>query len=558
MLSAKNSVVRLLGSGGGQVGRSRPNKVRNVTQTLRSTFRDTRRGLYHYDLKNLQINESLTTHVVADKRPTSSKLVKSSPFPDLRKPFNSSLSASEASMEASTPHQKETLMTKLPNGLIVASEETRTPLTSVGLYIKSGTRFESPSEAGMALLADRLMFKATQNRSHAEAIALLESEGMTVQTSAFPDRIEMLGEFLSEKLGTFLEMVSDSVLYPVFTTEDVQREAQNLLEQWELDQNSVHHLISNGLHEVAFARTPLAQTMPSPSLNTLTAEAMLQFMRRNWTAPRMVLAGCSPSHTQLVEAAKRHLSKIPAMPLDGSIPSVSAVGMPLMGSWRAQYSGGMRLVPLEPEPEDTDPVAAIALAFQGSALVDPDIHLMFALSTLLGGGDSFSSGGPGKGIHSRLYRNLLCQYHYITHCSAAIHSYADTSLFTILTDCRPNRLSQTLDAVSGEMARLASDLDEEQVLRAKNSLKASIFYNLENQQVIQDDIARYTLTLGRRLSAQEICDKIDAITVQAMKGYVRKLLSTPPVVVAVGPESALKSVPKYDTIERYFQRVTQT
>lgn len=39
--------------------------------------------------------------------------------------------------------------------------------------------------------------------------------------------------------------------------------------------------------------------------------------------------------------------------------------------------------------------------------------VMTVLTYLMGGGNSFSSGGPGKGMHSRLYTRVLNQYHWV-------------------------------------------------------------------------------------------------------------------------------------------------
>jgi mitochondrial-processing peptidase subunit alpha len=38
---------------------------------------------------------------------------------------------------------------------------------------------------------------------------------------------------------------------------------------------------------------------------------------------------------------------------------------------------------------------------------DKDIYAINVLQVMLGGGDSFSAGGPGKGIYSRLYATVL-------------------------------------------------------------------------------------------------------------------------------------------------------
>jgi processing peptidase subunit alpha len=43
-----------------------------------------------------------------------------------------------------------------------------------------------------------------------------------------------------------------------------------------------------------------------------------------------------------------------------------------------------------------DGLCHIALNFQGASQASKDLVPLAVLSTLLGGGDSFSSGGPGK------------------------------------------------------------------------------------------------------------------------------------------------------------------
>jgi hypothetical protein len=39
-----------------------------------------------------------------------------------------------------------------------------------------------------------------------------------------------------------------------------------------------------------------------------------------------------------------------------------------------------------------------------------DIYALCVLQMLMGGGSSFSSGGPGKGMYSRLYSRVLNQH----------------------------------------------------------------------------------------------------------------------------------------------------
>ncbi|KAE8715224.1 hypothetical protein F3Y22_tig00110186pilonHSYRG00187 [Hibiscus syriacus] len=51
---------------------------------------------------------------------------------------------------------------------------------------------------------------------------------------------------------------------------------------------------------------------------------------------------------------------------------------------------------------------------------------------LMGGGGSFSAGGPGKGMHSRLYLRVLNEYQQIHSFSAFNSIFNNTGLFGIL------------------------------------------------------------------------------------------------------------------------------
>lgn len=68
----------------------------------------------------------------------------------------------------------------------------------------------------------------------------------------------------------------------------------------------------------------------------------------------------------------------------------------------------------------SNPQANLILAFEykGGWRDVKGAVVMTVLTFLLGGGSSFSSGGPGKGMHSRLYTRVLNQHHWVHSCSA--------------------------------------------------------------------------------------------------------------------------------------------
>ena len=52
-------------------------------------------------------------------------------------------------------------------------------------------------------------------------------------------------------------------------------------------------------------------------------------------------------------------------------------------------------------------LAHFVLGLESSSYLDSDYVSFSVLNTLMGGGCHFSSGGPGKGMYTRLYTNVL-------------------------------------------------------------------------------------------------------------------------------------------------------
>lgn len=77
--------------------------------------------------------------------------------------------------------------------------------------------------------------------------------------------------------------------------------------------------------------------------------------------------------------------------------------------------------------------------------------VMTVLTYLLGGGNSFSSGGPGKGMHSRLYTRVLNQHAWVHSCSAFNSTFNDSGLVGIAAACDPTHVQEMLNVMCNEL-----------------------------------------------------------------------------------------------------------
>jgi processing peptidase subunit alpha len=196
----------------------------------------------------------------------------------------------------------------------------------------------------------------------------------------------------------------------------------------------------------------------------------------------------------------------------------------------SHYTGGFLALPSIPPPANPSHphLSHIHLAFEALPISSPDIYALATLQTLLGGGGSFSAGGPGKGMYSRLYTNVLNQNGWVENCMSFNHSYTDSGLFGISASCVPSKVTQMLEVMCRELNALTLDtgyssLQQGEIDRAKNQLRSSLLMNLESRMVELEDLGRQVQVHGRKISVREMCERIEALTVQDLRRVAKQI-----------------------------------
>ncbi|KAJ4548855.1 Mitochondrial-processing peptidase subunit alpha [Exophiala dermatitidis] len=270
-------------------------------------------------------------------------------------------------------------------------------------------------------------------------------------------------------------------------------------------------------------------------------------------------------------ATSRFLSKIPGLsnfstsaphqatvsPLDPSLLQSAPVS-PL--TQPSHYTGGFLALPPLPPPQNnlSIPLSHVHIAFEALPISSEDIYAQATLQTLLGGGGSFSAGGPGKGMYSRLYTNVLNQHGWVESCVAFNHSYTDSGLFGIAGACEPGRVGHMVDVMCRELQALTLEsgfpsLQLAEVNRAKNQLRFSLLMNLESRLVELEDLGRQVQVHGRKVGVKEMCAKIDALTVSDLRRVAKQILTgqvhnrghgtgAPTVVIQEGEDGSGKKI----------------
>jgi mitochondrial-processing peptidase subunit alpha len=417
----------------------------------------------------------------------------------------------------------------------------------------------------------------------------LETLGGSIHCASSRETLMYQSATFNSAVPTTLALLAETIRDPLVTEQEIQQQVETA--EYEIGEiwSKPDLILPELVHTAAYKENTLGNPLlcPQERLPFMNKEVLEKYRRTFFTPERIVVAFAGVGHeaalrltaqyfgdmkqpepptltgtgleTSFVDSihedthsstnssnyastspqSSKLLNKIPFFKnLSTSAPR-GATAAELSGSSTAidlntpsHYTGGFLSLPrLPPPPSPMLPrLSYIHLAFEALPIASEDIYALATLQTLLGGGGSFSAGGPGKGMYSRLYTNVLNQHGWVESCVAFNHSYTDSGLFGISAACNPANTPQMLEVLCRELSQLTIDtgfsaLQTTEVNRAKNQLKSSLLMNLESRMVELEDLGRQIQVHGRKVSVREMCAKIDALTVHDLRRVARLVLS---------------------------------
>uniref|UniRef100_A0A673C7I6 Mitochondrial-processing peptidase subunit alpha n=1 Tax=Sphaeramia orbicularis TaxID=375764 RepID=A0A673C7I6_9TELE len=442
----------------------------------------------------------------------------STPLPGIPKPVFASVDG----------HEKyETKITTLENGLKVASQNKFGQFCTVGILVNSGSRHEAKYPSGIAHFIEKLAFSSTaQYGSKDEILLTLEKHGGICDCQTSRDTTMYAVSAEVKGLDTVVNLLSDAVLQPRLLEEEI--EMTRMAVRFELEDLNMRPdpepLLTEMIHAAAYRGNTvgLPRFCPVQNVEKIDKKVLHNYLRNYYCPERMVLAGVGIEHEQLVECARKYLLNVkPAW----GISAPANVDLSV-----AQYTGGI-----------------VKCMWVEKIMSTEDDFIPFAvLNMMMGGGGSFSAGGPGKGMFTRLYLNVLNRHHWMYNATSYHHSYEDSGLLCIHASADPRQVREMVEIITKEFIQMAGNAGEMELERAKTQLKSMLMMNLESRPVIFEDVGRQVLSTGKRKLPHELCDLISNVTAGDIKRVTTKMLRSKPAVAALGD---LTELPSYEHIQ---------
>ena len=400
----------------------------------------------------------------------------------------------------------------LPNGLVVITETMQNVRSvSVGIWVRNGSRRETPADNGIAHFLEHMVFKGTERRSAEDIAREMDSVGGMLDAFTSKEQICFNAKVLDEHLPIAFDVLADLVLRPKFDSDDVKKERQVVLEEIKMDLDNPEYL----LHDIFTRGFWPDHALGRPILGT--PETVRKFDRERlrerfggWFAANrlLVTAAGNITHDQVLQLVQKEFGHLPVSThSNGDAPP--STGAPI----RLETKRDLEQVHL------CIGVPSLPIAHERRFGVA-------VLNNLLGGGMS-----------SRLFQNIREKHGLAYAVFSELTPYSDTGMFSVYAGTAKETVGQVLDMTIAEFRSMKeSPVSDEELLRAKNHLKGSLMLSLESTSSRMSNLARQELYFHRFSSLDEILASIDRVTREEVQTLARDFFQPDQISVAVlGP-----------------------
>jgi predicted Zn-dependent peptidase len=375
----------------------------------------------------------------------------------------------------------------LPSGITLLTQSMADRHTvSVGVWVRTGSRDETPERQGIAHFIEHMMFKGTETRDARAIAASLESLGGHLDAFTTREQVCYTARALSEHLPEVIDVLADILCRSRFDGVEVEREKSVIREEILSYEDNPEERLGDLLAAQVWGDHAMGRPIlgTAESVGSFTPETLRANFRRRYRGDQIVIAAAGGLRQ---EDILRLIDGSFAPPAgEPPVPDPSPVPMP----------------PTVRHTEDDVQQLYLSLGASAIPYQDPRRYGLVVLDTLLGGGMS-----------SRLFQRIREEAGLAYSVFSSLDFMHDGGLLSVNLAVSPDRGRQALGLLREELARIAeAGPTEQEVEMTKRQLHGSILIAQESVSGRMYHLARQELYTGRYTAPEEQVARILSVT----------------------------------------------
>ncbi|MGI8902474.1 MAG: M16 family metallopeptidase [Solirubrobacteraceae bacterium] len=399
-------------------------------------------------------------------------------------------------------------ITTLDSGIRVASERIPSVRsTALGIWVRTGSRDETPEQAGISHFLEHLLFKGTERLSSREIDELFDGMGAEVNAGTGKETTSVYARFLDRHLERAFDAISDMVLRPAYP--DIDSERQVVIEEIAMYEDEPSDKVHDVLAQAVFGNHPLGRPIIGSAdvVGNVPVADIAAYHDARYVGPNIVVAAAGGiDHQGLLDLVQGATGDAPA---------------------------GARPAAPEPAPGEARPARSfhqkateqyhLALGAPGMARGDDRRFALRVLDTLLGGSTS-----------SRLFQEVREKRGLAYAVFSYASQYVDSGQVGVYVGTRPENVAEAMQVIGSELHRLQEEpVAPDELERARENVKGRTVLSMESTLVRMNRLGSAVLMDLPVLSVDELLAAIDAVTADDVVALARDLYA-PGLMSAAG------------------------
>jgi predicted Zn-dependent peptidase len=399
-------------------------------------------------------------------------------------------------------------VTQLDSGLRVVTE--RVPAVrsiALGFWVRTGSRDETPEQAGLSHFLEHLLFKGTDRFSSLEIDETFDSMGAEMNAGTGKETTSVYSRFLDRHLDRAFDVMQDMVLRPSYP--EIDSERQVVVEEIAMYEDEPSDKVHDVLATAIFGDHPLGRPVIGRAevIESVAVPDIGAYHDARYTPGNLVVAAAgNVEHDRIVELAA------------GALNGAAAAGEPA-----APEAAPAELSPRRRFHQKETEQYHLCLGGKGLARADERRFALRVLDTILGGSSS-----------SRLFQEVREKRGLAYAVYSYSSQYVDSGHVGLYVGTRPDRVSEAMSVIGDELRKVAGEgVTEAELDRARENVKGRTTLSMESTLARMNRLGSSLLTGVPLLSLDELLAAVDAVTLDDVQELAADLFA-PEAMSAAG------------------------
>jgi len=398
-----------------------------------------------------------------------------------------------------TPLPEGVELTELDSGVRVVTEVVPSVRSvALGMWVRTGSRDEAPTQAGVSHFLEHLLFKGTERHSAIEISELFDGMGAAANAATGKETTHLHTRFLDEHTEAAFDLMAEMLLAPALPPDEIDSEREVVLEEIAMYEDEPQDRVHDVLAEAIYGDHPLGRRVLGRAevIGSIPVPKIAGYHHTRYTAPNIVVAAAGHlEHARMVELAERLLTP-PAANGGGGRPAGDDVEAQRFRFYE----------------KDTEQYH-ICFGGPGIARSDERRYALGILDAIFGGS-----------VSSRLFREVREKRGLAYSVGSYTEQYVDRGTIAMYVGTRAENVAEACEIIGRELVRLHDEgVTEDEISRAKEHVKGRMVLGLEATAARMARIARGIMFDVPLYSLDEMLERVDAVQADELAELAHQL-----------------------------------